>query len=65
MTRMVSKESDVWSFGVVLWEITTGGAAPYYDYDSTQQGPLKSKIISSGCTLSKKDMYIFYFFWSL
>ncbi len=55
-TRIVSKENDAWSFGVVLWEITTN-ASPYYQEQNTQL--LKSKIISSGSTLSKQDMYVF------
>jgi len=48
----------VWSFGVVLWEITTN-ASPYYQEQETQL--LKSKIISSGSTLSKQDMYLLFF----
>ena len=58
-TRIVSKENDVWSFGVVLWEITTS-ASPYSKEQDIQL--LESKIISSGSTLSKQDMYLLFFF---
>jgi serine/threonine protein kinase len=30
--RVFSKKSDVWSFGVLMWEVATNGELPYSDY---------------------------------
>jgi len=34
--RAFSTKSDVWSFGVVLWELMTRGARPYEDVDNSE-----------------------------
>jgi serine/threonine protein kinase len=32
--RKFSSASDVWSFGVVVWEVTSFGERPYYDWSN-------------------------------
>ncbi|XP_042869901.1 uncharacterized protein LOC122251810 [Penaeus japonicus] len=34
--RRFTIESDIWSFGVVLWEIFTGGKQPWYGYNNQE-----------------------------
>ena len=33
--RIFTSSSDVWSFGVVIWEILTLGERPYWDVPNT------------------------------
>jgi serine/threonine protein kinase len=41
--RKFTTESDVWSFGVVLWEIFTYGKQPWYQLSNTEVSP--SRVI--------------------
>lgn len=36
MYRKFTTESDIWSFGVVLWEIFTYGKQPWYQLSNSE-----------------------------
>ena len=38
MYRKFTTESDIWSFGVVLWEIFTFGKQPWYQLSNSEVG---------------------------
>lgn len=44
MYRKFTTESDIWSFGVVLWEIFTYGKQPWYQLSNSEVG-LDGKFI--------------------
>ncbi|XP_065209456.1 plexin-A4-like [Planococcus citri] len=45
-------QSDVWSFGVLLWEIMTFGAVPYSEFDDVKK---LVQAIQSGYRMKKPD----------
>lgn len=49
--RKFTIESDVWSFGVLLWEILTFGKQPWYEYSNNEV----IKQISDGHKLCQPD----------
>ena len=44
VSRLFSQKSDVWSFGVTLFELFTFGTAPYSDAVATETKTLQSFI---------------------
>jgi len=50
--KRYSAKSDVWSFGVTLWEILTGGLEPYPDFDNVQAA---SHVMHKGLKLSPPE----------
>jgi hypothetical protein len=44
---------QVWSFGVVLWELYSRGAQPYMEFTSSQE--IVTKVVKEGYRLSPPD----------
>ena len=62
MYRKFTVESDVWSFGVLLWEIFTYGKQPFYEMSnheaSTQVGFYLMGISTVFCLEEEMQHYI-------
>jgi serine/threonine protein kinase len=48
-----SRASDVWSFGILFWEIMTGGVLPYFDIPTNRE--VIQEVVKGGYRLPKPD----------
>lgn len=55
--RTFTVESDVWSFGVVLWEIFTYGRQPWYELSNHEVGRLNT--LNFHLQILKNNEYFF------
>ena len=55
--RIYTSLSDVWSFGVLMWEIFSFGKAPYSEYSAMEAVSAVSAGYRSGrrCSSSRRD----------
>jgi serine/threonine protein kinase len=52
MYRKFTVESDIWSFGVVLWEIFTYGKQPWYEFANHE---VIAKVTEGGLLTQPED----------
>ena len=53
--RMLSSASDVWSYGIVMWEIFSGGREPNICKTDIVLKDIAMHIIEKGCRLEKPE----------
>ncbi|ELU06843.1 hypothetical protein CAPTEDRAFT_228532 [Capitella teleta] len=56
MLRYINKDSNLWSFGVALWEVITFGSLPYSDLNN--ENVLRLVIREKSVRLNKPDVQI-------
>lgn len=57
--RKFTSASDVWSYGIVMWEVMSFGERPYWDMSNQDVSVCNHQRVTKSVLLSKRDIFIF------